>query len=241
LVGARADIEELKTLAPHYDCVIAPSRAGHECLSGRRFDGLYTAEEVRVEAMKILKLLNGIARMRWSEFLPVKSGAVSQNQCGGAKTFFVDVREEVRIRESLDVVVVRIGDGTTARAIAPDLETRRVMRIIADPNLHEIAEVLAEDLTWQRLRIAFEKICALITGQTARGRWDNTLIKNEYATLDEVKRFKANIEDPRLSGLNAVHGVPDGPNPKGTKMTEREGLEFVVKLLNTHIARRPIP
>jgi hypothetical protein len=136
-------------------------------------------------------------------------------------------------------MVVTRADGTTEPVIALDHVTQRAKRVFADPKLHEITEALAGALTWQRLRIAFEKLCVLITGQTAKG-WGNTLVKNEYATREELTQFKANIRDPRLSGLNAVHGVPDGPNAKGPKMTEHQGLAFVVKLLDTYIARQPL-
>jgi hypothetical protein len=56
---------------------------------------------------------------------------------------------------------------------------------------------------------------------------------------EEINRLKANMEDPRLSGLDAVHGVPIGPNPRGIKMSEQEGLEFIVRLLNTYLDRQP--
>jgi hypothetical protein len=45
-----------------------------------------------------------------------------------------------------------------------------------------------------------------------------------------VIRFKKNVEDPRHSGVDAVHGVPTG-----TKMTEEEGFEFVVRLFNAYV------
>jgi hypothetical protein len=236
LAGGQADIGELKKLAPHCHCVIAPGHNGRECLSGSRFDGLSTAEEVREQAIKIMNLLNGIARIGWGGFCPVQLGAVSQHRRDGT-TIFVGIHEQVRIRETLDMVVTRV-DGTTESVIAVDHETQRAKRVIADPKLHEIAEALAGDLTWLRLRIAFEKLCVLISGQT-KG-WDNTLIKNGYATLKGLRQFKANIQDPRLSGLNAVHGVPDGPNPKGPKMMEHQGLAFVGRLLDTYIARQPL-
>jgi hypothetical protein len=50
-------------------------------------------------------------------------------------------------------------------------------------------------------------------------------------------RFKANVEDPRVSGLNAVHGVPRSPKPRGTQMHEQDGLAFVVDLLHAYVDR----
>jgi hypothetical protein len=62
-------------------------------------------------------------------------------------------------------------DGRTEPVIAPDLETQRANRIIADPKLRDIAEALSDDLTRQRLRVAFEKISKLV------GKGDNALVK----------------------------------------------------------------
>jgi hypothetical protein len=105
---------------------------------------------------------------------------------------------------------------------------RRRERIVSDPNLAEIVEVLADKITWQRMRVGFEKINALV------GKGVNALVKHEYATQEELTRFKANIEDPRHSGENAVHGVHKGPL-KGTKMTESEGYDFLVRLFSKYV------
>ena len=55
-----------------------------------------------------------------------------------------------------------------------------------------------------------------------------------------ITSFKANAQDPRHSGIEAVHGVPSGPL-KGEKMTEEEGFGFVVRLLNTYLERKHPP
>jgi hypothetical protein len=70
------------------------------------------------------------------------------------------------------------------------------------------------------------------------GKGDNALVKNGYATQSELDSFKANAQHPRHSGVNAVHGVPQGPL-KGTKMTEKEGFAFVVQLFNTYLEKHP--
>ena len=120
----------------------------------------------------------------------------------------------------------------------PDPRTQRAKRIIADPKLCEIVKAIAGDITLQRLRVVFEMICALVSGRTAKRTWDNALVKNGYTTQDEITRFKANVQDPQLSGLDAVHRVPQGP-PRATKMTEQEAIEFLRRLLNTYLDRQP--
>ena len=126
-----------------------------------------------------------------------------------------------------------LGPGPWAVPPPTDAAALRRARIVADPNLADILEVFAADeMTWQKQRVAFEMIKALV------GRGDNALVKHGYATSDEVTRFKKNVEDPRHSGVDAVHGVPTGPL-KGTKMTEEEGFSFVVRLFNAYVDRHP--
>jgi len=108
----------------------------------------------------------------------------------------------------------------------------RCKRLVTDPKLADIVDVFSEEMSWQRLRNAYEKVRALV------GKNDNALVKHGYATRPEITSFKANAQDPRHSGTDAVHGVPRGPL-KGEKMTEREGYDFVVRLLNMYLDKHP--
>jgi hypothetical protein len=121
-------------------------------------------------------------------------------------------------------------DGSVEVDRASDLFESRAKKILADARLQEIAEAIAGAISWQRLRVVFEKLSTLV------GSGDNQLVSQGYATQAELTRFKANIEDPRLSGLNAVHGVPRGPL-KGTPLSLAEGLGFVTKLINDYLDR----
>jgi hypothetical protein len=115
-------------------------------------------------------------------------------------------------------------------------DTRRRVRIVADPKLVEIVRAFADEVSWQRLRVAFEKITALV-GQS--GKDTDALIKHGYATRSERVNFKANVEDHRHSGVKAVHGTHRGPL-KGSKMTEKEGLAFIVRLFNHYLKKNPV-
>lgn len=117
-------------------------------------------------------------------------------------------------------------------AVDPAVSRRRA-RIATDPKLAGILEAIAAEITWQRLRVAFEKISALV------GKGDNDLVKYGYATQSELTQFKANVQDPRHSGVDAVHGVPQTGPLKGTKMTESEGFDFVVRLLKKYLDDHP--
>ena len=104
---------------------------------------------------------------------------------------------------------------------------------MAEPKVGVILEVLADVITWQRLRVAFEKNSALV------GKGDNALVQHGYATQSELTQFKANVQDPRHSGVDAVHGVPQAGPLKGTKMTESDGFDFVVRLFNKYVDEHP--
>lgn len=72
----------------------------------------------------------------------------------------------------------------------PIVETddlQRRARIIAEPKLVAIVHAFADDVTWQRLRVAFEKITELV------GRGDNSLLKQWYAT-HPLKGTKMTLE-----------------------------------------------
>jgi hypothetical protein len=134
LVGDQADIGELKVVAQLCDCVIALGLDGRHCLSGDRFASLSTPEQVRAEAVSVLKLLNFLARRRWSQFRPVQLGmAVSRNRPDGTRDVAVGVLGvSMRSRASLRMTVIR-SDGRTEAVIAPDLETQRANRINRRP------------------------------------------------------------------------------------------------------------
>jgi hypothetical protein len=101
-----------------------------------------------------------------------------------------------------------------------------------DPKLRDIVAVLGEELSWHKLRLAFEKIWALL------GNNQQVLIKHKYATEAELDRFNDNAHDPRLSGTRALHSYRR-PGPLSEAMTEADGLAFIVRLLSTYVDKNP--
>ena len=204
---------------------------GSSGLVARRFDGISASEQAFKEAKKTLVLLNGLARLENGGHRTVDLGnEFLQNgrpQYVKPPTGTRPLRSPVYISQP----PVLGAELVTGPPVDPAVARRRA-RIAADPNLAEILEALADEITWQRLRVAFEKISALV------GKGDNALVKHGYVTQAELTQFKANIEDPRHSGMEAVHGVPQGPL-KGTKMTENEGFDFVVQLFNKYVEKHP--
>jgi hypothetical protein len=237
LEGESHAIEALQPLAPVCDCMIAPGAdARLNILAGPRFDSITTVEELREEAGKVLALLNGLARLQSSQHEPVQLGA---NAFGlhkdGSRTRVMLTPAAMRARpRSVSYLFEPPGLHEKPEPIdSDDIARQHQKRLVGDPSLAGILEAIAGEKSWQRLRVAFERINWLV------GKGDNALVKHGYATQEELDRFKANVQDPRLSGLDAVHGVHTTPVMKGTKMTEDEGFAFVVRLLDTYLDKNP--
>jgi hypothetical protein len=229
LYGDGMDRLRLRPLAHACNCTIPPGPDSEPWLGGTRFDGM-TPEQALPEAKRALTLLNGLARLENLQHRIVELGDTYRRDSS-----IHHIRHPPRPRRGSliqEFLPPTLGPGPWA--VPPtDAAALRRAHIVADPSLAEILEVFAApEMTWQKQRVAFEKIEALV------GRGDNALVKHGYATSDEVTRFKKNVEDPRHSGVDAVHGVPTGPL-KGTKMTEQEGFSFVVRLFNSYVDRHP--
>jgi hypothetical protein len=228
LFGEDADIAEVAKLAPACECTIETNPNGRQCLTGPKFASLSDARDVRTEAAKVLNLLNGLARIDYHNHRPVELGTVSLLRPDGLRDTFIELEVgEVRARASCVAVLIH-ADGSAETAAPVDKSMERAKRVVADPKLAEIVAALSGDITLQRLRVAFEKVNALV------GKGDNALVSHGYATQDELDCFKANVQDPRHGGLEAVHGVSRGPL-KGTKMSTQEALTFVVRLFNAYL------
>ncbi len=205
LVGEPMDIDELRELAPSAGCAIGIGADGRHCLMGAQFDALPGYQEVRALGSKTLTVLNTIARLRYADHRPVQTGhALLRVHPDGRRDVAVAVPPiEGRGRVSVGTTVIR-ADGTTDETATadPDKNAERYRRILADPKLFDIAEALAGNITWQRLRVEFERITALV-GKS--GQDVHALVKLKYAQQTEIDQFKANVEDPRISGIDAVH------------------------------------
>jgi hypothetical protein len=188
LSGDQADIEELKKLAEVFQCDIAPDHDGRWWLSDGGFDNLSSVDKVREKAIKVLRQLNGTARLRTNHFRPVQFVGVSQKRPDGTKAHFISA------------VFAAQGGFPGGGDFG---WTQRAQRIRDDPKLCEIVEALGDEITWQRLRVAFEKICALVSGRPSSAAWDNALVKNRYATQDELvlqPDFSVNLGMRRCRG-----------------------------------------
>jgi delta 1-pyrroline-5-carboxylate dehydrogenase len=68
----------------------------------------------------------------------------------------------------------------------------------------EVFDLILHVVRWHagRLDAVLEEIAAT-------GKWDNAMVKHAYASQDELIKFKENAQNPRHSGIDAVHGVRD--------------------------------
>ena len=232
LDGNREELDALRKLAPACNCELRPGPGGALWLGSDKFDDAqpFQAQE---KASEILTTLNGLARLEKYDHRPVTVGNefFKKNR---QMHFYGEPRQ--RKRGSIGQYFVPPGVDPFPGPIPETDATRRAARIASDQRLVDVVRPLADEVNWQKLRVAFERITAFV-GRS--GNDDNALVRQGYATQPELDRLKANIQDPRLSGINAVHGTHGGHPPKGSKMTEKEGLDFVVRLLDDYLRKNP--
>lgn len=226
LIGEGMDVTDVQKLAQFFGCAIVTGAEGKPCLVGERFDALSEVDEVRAKAREALVILNGLALSRYTDHRPVQIGdAVSWVHPDGHLDANIGVSSiDGRGRLSADTIMI-YADGSRASTI--DENAERCQRILANPKLLGGMEALTGDLTRQRLRIAIEKVNALI-GKS--GQDYNALVASKYATTDEVRQLKANIEDPRVGGLDALHAFPSSPQPGGPKMSLQDCRAFILRI-----------
>jgi hypothetical protein len=202
-------------------------------------DNAATPQQACDEASKILVLLNGLARLENPKHRNVDLGDCFWHSQRATSSEGTDITHMVLHHCAPHGWRPRAGSqmSVTGGVFVPPVDPaagRRRKRLVTEPKLTLIVEAFDQEVSWQRLRVAFEIVRDLVGGS------DNALVRQGYASARELANFKANVEDPRHSGTEAVHGVPKnkGP-PKGEKMTETEGYDFVVRLLNTYLGKQP--
>jgi hypothetical protein len=165
LIVDEPDIAELKAHAVHWGCVIVSEGNGRTWMSGDPFDALTDAEEVRAEAERIMKLLNGYSRTRWRQFRPVQLGARVARTCPDGRRHVVGLAAGKSSGRARAAAVSTDAVQTDGQTEPTEGETHRVERIKSNQNLQRVLEVFAGDTTWQRLRAGAENLGAAISGR----------------------------------------------------------------------------
>ena len=183
LSGEANDILGLKQLAPCCDGALVAAPDAQYCLGGPAFDQVTTAEEMEAEVERVLTLLNGLARLERFEHRPVGIGErIYGPQRPGVPLFYrTRAPKSARQPHSMVWEFAPPGHHSSDWPIEKGTDYDRRKRIVSDPDLVGILPAFADEITWQRLRVAFEKICALVSRSNSKGRWDNSLVRLGYA------------------------------------------------------------
>ena len=143
------------------------------------------------QAEHVLALLNGLARLERAEHRPAWLGEYVYRQQGASYwERFPTGKPQIAQPLSRSYESAPPGYHSSDAPIVKDSEYARRKRIVSDPALAEILPAVAGEITWQRLRVAYEKICAVVSKSTKKGRWDNAQVKFRYSTQDELKDLK---------------------------------------------------
>jgi len=225
LDGSTNDLAALRLVAPACNCAIEPGPDQRlSWLCGTTIERAATPEDAKRETEKLLVVLNGLARMERPQHRNVVVGNVF---CKAGQSHFFGPHRPF----NPSGIFASSLFGPIPRPPDDPVKERRRAQLVADAKLIDIVKVFGDEVNWQKLRVAFEKIRHLVGNGT-----DNSLVQHGYTTRQELTRFKANIEDPRLSGDDAVHGVPQG-ELKGERMKVEDALNFVIQLLDRYLAK----
>src|SRR5262249_28909063 len=149
LDGGASELQALEAVAPACDCTIEPG-PGQKFgwLGGSALDGAATPQQARQRASDKLVLLNGLARLHNPHHRNV--GLASEVYQDG---LLHRLAPQWRPR---DVSRMQISGSplTGARITAPI--DPRCKRLVTDPKFADIMEVFSEEMSWQRLRNAYE-------------------------------------------------------------------------------------
>jgi hypothetical protein len=180
LEGDEGSLEGAKNLAALCGCTIVQDQENRLWLGGERFEVLSTAAEARAEAERTIATFNLIYIMNQDYTKSIRFGKYmgNLNSDGTLKPFMLTSSASVSFTITVRDKMVVDGD------------IRRTEQVIAnEAKFWDIAVALTASPTRQRLRILYEKICALITEKTSRRYWDNALVRDGYASKDELTRF----------------------------------------------------
>jgi hypothetical protein len=226
--GARLDLEALQSEArtTGYEVVLDGEEAPY--LRGAELDDLTHDSEVMPAARRAVELLNGLARVRHPDHRPVKvSGTMLKVRPDGGHGVVIEVPAgHARFRSPEHTVRVGADDE------GPDAGCDRYGLAQQSAALDDALRAFSGEPTWQKLRYVFETI-----GQDVGGR--GGMDRRGWATLGETAQFKANAEDPRLSGREAVHGRKFKHDPKADPMSLTEATLLIGRLLGRWMDEMP--
>jgi hypothetical protein len=177
-------------------------------------------------APKILKTVNGLARVTDSAYQPVElSGYYFQ----GEQRHVVVSAETVvtRVRVSTPTVLVTNSDGVE-HAPPPPPGPQRAAAAATHPDVTEALTIMSQPaaLGWIELYKVFEVVRDSVK--------PNTLDNSGLASADDLNAFRASANRPDVGGADARHARMSGEPPKH-HMSLSEGRRFISDLVRAWI------
>jgi hypothetical protein len=234
LAGEEADLGFLSELFTQPSLRVI-SRAGGTYLRSDRLEPLADASDVRSQAINLLRIANGAARLERPTFRPAVVDVVTVVSEAGAAQHFIELADSaMRITDSV-TVTVRDADGTVVTvATSPQPHAQEWVALASQAD--EVAQALRllsqEDISWASLYHLYE----IVLGDVGRALHDNG-----WATRAEVERFARTANSPAVLGEHARHGRQRG-EPPHNPMSLDESRELVQRIVTRwldHRCRQP--
>ena len=231
LVGHEFDLEDLSTQERSPDWIILKEE-GDYFLKSSAFDNLNDAEKVREVATGILDKLNGLAKLRFGSFQPLKIGAVSYIDDSGKRHQFVSFPSAtLTMRSKLRVTATVVKpDGTVDASNKKQPSIIELGYSIAqkDANAAEALRIFGVfDTNWFNLYKVFEIIRDDVGGHAQ-------LIRAGWVSEKNISRFTGTAQSSDILGDDARHARYRG-GPPSDPMSLSEAKSFIKTILEQWI------
>jgi hypothetical protein len=231
LIGHGFDLEDLSTQEGSSDWIIFKEE-GDYFLKSSLFDDLKDAEEVRKVATDILDKLNGLAKLRFTNFQPLKIDAVSYIDDSGKKHQFVLIHSAtltMRSRLSATATVVKSDDTIDASdKRQPSIVELGYSIAKKDANVAEALRIFGSlETNWFNLYKVFEIIRDDVGGH-------DQLIRTGWTSKKKIRRFTGTAQSSEILGDEARHVRYKG-GPPSDPMSLSEAKSFVKAMLEQWI------
>jgi hypothetical protein len=198
-------------------------------LYSAEFERFTDASEVRQHAIKLVEMLNGIARIAVGDFDPVEVGAVHGDDGDG--THSVLVVDKVRVRARAKVRIVDATTGSPVVTTTPSGVPASWVSIAArDQNVRQALRLIAGAVDPVNLYRVFEVIRADVGGE-------DQVVTKGWATRSGIRRFRHTVNSVNALGDAARHGAEPG-QPPADPISVPEAAAFVWGLLAKWLASK---
>jgi hypothetical protein len=215
ILGDRLDLEELPEWLSSPDLRVHV-RNGEYFLSGTELDRFTDAGDAHQFAVEVIEKLNALGQLLWSEFEPVRVGAVLSGS--GRQVFAVGVAV-ARARVKGKATVVR-ADGTKVPPSYAFAMFQAIQVASSDPVVARVLRFLQPpEITWSDLYRALEAI-EEDAGDVSKRGWTSSTQRG---------RFRHTANSFSALGMDARHGTAKEQQP-AKPMTLSEARALILGL-----------